>query len=195
MARIEMFISGVYRIQCVITKRQYIGQSSNAVLRFATHLLQLNGRRHINKALQQDWDQYGQNAFTFVVIKRIDCPRERCRVESSLINSKSLRGKLYNNTQLKQAKPTKKRRRAACKLSPFRERRYKCMPMQVVDSISHDDLPKLLTMNESAKRLGMSINNFKYHALKVSAPKAIGIGRQPKPFWYEADIAAWNPQR
>jgi hypothetical protein len=192
MTKINVFVAGVYSISCKATGRRYIGQSHSVILRIATHVSQLYGDRHINKQMQQDWNQYGPSAFSFDIIKRIECARERCKLESSLISNPRLRGKFYNNTIVKNASKRGSRRDADTGSAPP-ARRYKSIPMKLVDHLPPADLLELLTLSEAARLKSMSLNKFKYHALRGRVPLAVGIGMDPIPFWYRADVLAWNP--
>lgn len=57
--------SGVYRIVCVPTGRQYVGQSENVTKRLRTHRLRLEQGRHENPKLQNAWDKHGSASFVF----------------------------------------------------------------------------------------------------------------------------------
>lgn len=63
---------GVYVILNKVTMRAYIGKSNDMVTRFKQHKSDLNGRRHHNKNLQQEWDKYGDSCFKFEVFSAIE---------------------------------------------------------------------------------------------------------------------------
>lgn len=62
---------GIYGIVCNPTGCIYIGQTySYFSSRWSTHLSALKHGRHGSRALQEDWDKYGADAFTFCIL---DC--------------------------------------------------------------------------------------------------------------------------
>lgn len=65
---------GVYGIVNAATKQSYIGSSISVGARFNQHRRQLNdpmrrGLSHTNRALQEDWDIYGEDVFDFVLLE------------------------------------------------------------------------------------------------------------------------------
>lgn len=63
-------ISGVYCIKCKSLNKHYIGSSSNVMRRLNTHKLELSRGSHNNRALQYDYDKYGESDFEFKVIMK-----------------------------------------------------------------------------------------------------------------------------
>ena len=59
-------MTGVYMIQNNITGKKYIGSSFNVSSRMHDHLLELKRNRHTNKEMQEDFNKYGENSFSFV---------------------------------------------------------------------------------------------------------------------------------
>jgi group I intron endonuclease len=75
----ENAVVGIYLIQNIETSLFYIGQSSNITARWSSHRALLNrgangGDRHHSKMLQESWNEYGQDSFSFSIL-------ERCAVE------------------------------------------------------------------------------------------------------------------
>lgn len=52
------------------SRKMYIGKSFNPYYRFKKHMSNLRCNHHINKALQADFDKYGENSFTYCVLER-----------------------------------------------------------------------------------------------------------------------------
>lgn len=67
--RIELI--GIYCIRNTVTNKVYIGQSKNIITRWNNHISTLRKGNHPVTALQLEWNQYGENAFVFSVIKLI----------------------------------------------------------------------------------------------------------------------------
>ena len=65
-------LSGIYKIYCENTKKYYIGQSVNVINRLKQHLKELKNNKHINKELQTDFNNYGEDAFIFEKIKDVE---------------------------------------------------------------------------------------------------------------------------
>jgi group I intron endonuclease len=60
--------SGVYEIVNLINGKRYVGSSGRIDSRIKEHFFDLRGNSHKNAPLQQDWNEYGETAFEFLVI-------------------------------------------------------------------------------------------------------------------------------
>lgn len=60
---------GIYYITNVENGMQYVGESTNIENRVKIHLKQLRGNRHSNPGLQKDFNEYGENAFVFLLLE------------------------------------------------------------------------------------------------------------------------------
>lgn len=58
----------IYTITNTVNNKKYVG-CGNTPYRFQKHLYRLRTHRHSNKALQNDFDKYGESAFVFEVIR------------------------------------------------------------------------------------------------------------------------------
>ncbi len=63
---------GIYLIRNTITGKVYIGSSINIAVRWRHHINGLKAGRHKTPHLQSSWNQYGEAAFSFEVLKRCD---------------------------------------------------------------------------------------------------------------------------
>lgn len=63
---------GVYKIANTLTGDFYIGSSINLLKRFKEHQNRLIGNRHKNAHLQNAWNKYGEDKFSFEVILYCD---------------------------------------------------------------------------------------------------------------------------
>ena len=61
---------GVYKITNTKNGKVYIGQSVDIKNRFKTHKKQLRENDHDNCFLQDDWNTYGEDSFTFEVVQK-----------------------------------------------------------------------------------------------------------------------------
>ena len=61
-------MKGIYLIRCKSENKVYIGQSNNIKKRFSLHLANLRKNKHSNSYLQQAFNKYGENDFTYEVI-------------------------------------------------------------------------------------------------------------------------------
>lgn len=66
--------SGIYKIVHLSTGRIYVGSAANLSKRYGEHWRDLRANRHANRYLQNAWNKYGQDAFSFVVIEEIFIP-------------------------------------------------------------------------------------------------------------------------
>lgn len=61
--------SGVYAILNLIDGKRYIGSSVRVGKRLENHLSQLRKGCHVNTYLQNSWDKYGEQSFTFLLLE------------------------------------------------------------------------------------------------------------------------------
>lgn len=61
----------VYIIRCKTNGKRYVGVTKNPKGRFKTHKYELRTGGHRNKALQNDFDQYGDDDFEIKIIARV----------------------------------------------------------------------------------------------------------------------------
>lgn len=66
----ESVYNGVYLIENSITKRKYVGSSSNINKRLKTHKQHLQKGCHNNRKLQKDHDIYGLDSFKFIILEK-----------------------------------------------------------------------------------------------------------------------------
>ncbi len=58
---------GIYLIWCRKTSRFYVGKSEDISRRWDEHYAALNAGKHPNALLQREWNQYGSDAFVFLI--------------------------------------------------------------------------------------------------------------------------------
>lgn len=79
------YLSGVYKIENIHTNEVYIGSTSNMTKRWGIHLNRLRRNEHHSQKLQQAFNEYGVEAFTFSVIevcsKKESLKREKFYIE------------------------------------------------------------------------------------------------------------------
>jgi len=63
--------AATYLIMNTINGKVYIGQSTQYSRRWTTHKRNLRKNKHENKHFQQDWNEYGEDAFVFEVIEEL----------------------------------------------------------------------------------------------------------------------------
>ena len=64
--------SGVYQIRCVPTGKIYVGSAVDLRKRWYRHRWALRRGKHVNRYLQQAWDKYGAENFTFEILEFVD---------------------------------------------------------------------------------------------------------------------------
>lgn len=78
-------IIGVYMIRNLVNGKRYFGSSRNCLSRLNGHRGGLRRGDHINIALTQEWNEYGQDAFEFILIEETATLGEARRLENELI--------------------------------------------------------------------------------------------------------------
>lgn len=68
----KKFPIGVFQIRNLETGKIFLGSSLNLDAIRNRHLFQLNMGSHRNKALQADWNTYGESKFAFEIIEKIE---------------------------------------------------------------------------------------------------------------------------
>jgi group I intron endonuclease len=63
---------GIYAIICDAENKLYIGSSKNIGRRWSEHKRELNKHIHRNEFLQLDWDCYGSDYFTFMILEETE---------------------------------------------------------------------------------------------------------------------------
>lgn len=63
--------SGIYRITCTVTGKFYIGSAINLRRRHDNHFFHLQRNDHENPKLQNAWNKYGAESFTFEVLELV----------------------------------------------------------------------------------------------------------------------------
>ncbi|MHB9094837.1 MAG: GIY-YIG nuclease family protein [Eubacteriales bacterium] len=62
---------GVYQIKNQLNGKVFVGGTMNLSGIFNRHRFQLNSKCHVSKSLQEDWDLYGADAFTFDILETV----------------------------------------------------------------------------------------------------------------------------
>ena len=66
--------AGVYRVRCVANNKSLVGTSIDLPAMLNRQQSQLRMGGHPNKALQQDWNEHGAEAFEFEVLDTLEIP-------------------------------------------------------------------------------------------------------------------------
>lgn len=114
--------SGIYVIICTPLRKVYVGQSSHVSGRISHHRYSLRNGVHSIKALQEDWDTYGESAFQFRLLEQEADKHRRLKLEAEWIHKLDACTAGYNTaesgnakkrhslaTRLKQSKAAKER--------------------------------------------------------------------------------------
>ncbi len=67
---------GVYAIRNARTGQVYVGSSRRIEPRWVEHQRLLARKKHTNRLLQEDWDHFGGESFSLIILEQVD--RERC---------------------------------------------------------------------------------------------------------------------
>ena len=61
-------IYNIYKIICKTNKKEYYGRSQEVEKRFRAHKNMLRKNEHRNMYLQNDWNEYGEEDFEFIIL-------------------------------------------------------------------------------------------------------------------------------
>lgn len=92
---------GLYIIHCTLINKFYIGQSGNASYRLGRHYENLLVNKSDAQELQENWNKYGQDNFSFIVLASEPAYADekiRLDMENKLIDLNV--GSIYNIAQL-----------------------------------------------------------------------------------------------
>lgn len=67
-----MINCGIYMIENILNNKKYIGQSINISQRWKRHIYELNNNTHHNIKLQNSWNKYGSDSFSFNILEECD---------------------------------------------------------------------------------------------------------------------------
>lgn len=69
---VEVQISCIYRIKNLINGKVYVGETISNKRRWMMHKSQLRGGYHGNHYLQEEYDKYGEEVFTFEILEELE---------------------------------------------------------------------------------------------------------------------------
>jgi group I intron endonuclease len=72
---------GIYMITCIPTNKSIIGETGNIRKRINYHIQNLKENRHENPYLQNAWNKYGYDNFSFNVLEY--CEFEQCKIREN----------------------------------------------------------------------------------------------------------------
>lgn len=88
---------GIYRITNKENGMSYIGKTSmNFGDRWDHHRALLNGNKHSNHDLQNDWNQYGKDNFEFCIVEAVENDKNLNELEKKYVSEYKKLGKAYN---------------------------------------------------------------------------------------------------
>lgn len=96
--------AGIYKIECKITKKFYIGSSRRLKTRICEHKSRLRANSHQNIFLQRAWNKYGEDNFVFEIIEYVKDEDQIFDIEQSWLDSS---GCLYNENGFNLSKISK----------------------------------------------------------------------------------------
>lgn len=76
---------GIYKIINTKNNKIYVGSSVDIKKRWSTHRSKLRGSYHVNNYLQNAWNKYGEGAFEFEVIKKVNNYEELISAEQKYL--------------------------------------------------------------------------------------------------------------
>ena len=78
---------GIYQIRHDLSGRVYVGSAVSITKRCAQHIRELNRSKHHSQKLQNAWNKYGADAFSFSVIEEVSAPENLLAREQHWIDT------------------------------------------------------------------------------------------------------------
>lgn len=79
-------LSGIYSIINDLNGHQYIGSSIDIYRRFKEHKYYLHNGKHHSTYLQNAWDKYGENSFSFNILKVVERKENLIAIEQEFLS-------------------------------------------------------------------------------------------------------------
>lgn len=90
----------IYAIKCKETKRMYIGRTKQSTEeRIKAHLTLLRSKKHTNKLMQEDYNQYGEDNFEYYELEKEVSFKDRNRECFYMDKYKTCNSKYGYNTR------------------------------------------------------------------------------------------------
>ncbi len=87
---------GVYRIDCTVNGRYYIGRARDLIEREAIHWNSLDTGDHYNQEMQDDYNKHGRDSFTFTILEELPHIDDQKMAEQALLDKHIDDPKCYN---------------------------------------------------------------------------------------------------
>jgi group I intron endonuclease len=83
----EIPLGGLYVIQNMVNGKFYVGSAKNFWKRWVLHRHLLNNNKHHSPYLQNSWNKYGEEAFTFLPLQCVADKQERLKLEQHFLDT------------------------------------------------------------------------------------------------------------
>lgn len=141
-------ICAVYRIDCKANNKFYIGSSKNLTKRFYDHRYQLRYNLHLNKHLQNAWNKYGEDSFSFSIIETVTSENQLLFTEQFYIDllnpSFNIRTEAVSNRGLKHSEETinimKLKAKARCQTPGYKEAMSQRLKGRIISPSSREKM-------------------------------------------------------
>ena len=150
-------MKAIYKIQNKITGEMYVGCTSDFERRKYEHLNALYRGQHPNSRLQKAWDNFQENNFSFEILEQVASDSELFPKEQHYIEL------LQPDYNIMPGDATRRRERK----KPIKKHRERPTA----------NLPKLFTVKEAAKHLGLTRRTI-YTYIENKTLPAVKIGKE-----------------
>lgn len=110
-------VSGIYVIKCIANGKIYLGSSVDIARRWSSHLSQLKNDKHPNKQMQEDFNKYGWDRFSFRI--KTECLQRELYEQEAKYLARYNKDTLYN---VKRVLNTQKKIRRGKEAANYREK-------------------------------------------------------------------------
>nr|QUO98942.1 putative GIY-YIG homing endonuclease [Oedogonium crispum] len=172
--------SGLYLITCIPLEKHYVGESSDVTQRINAHKSALRRGIHVNRKMQEDFQNYGENAFVFQKLYFGMCISKEKRESFEYFILSTLpetnRYFFYGNRRKRSSISNLGRIESKKNLSATKKgRSLPCAERQQID-----DVKRLVSDKNKGKKIGkksLYVDSLYYESIAEASEK-IGISRR-----------------
>ena len=181
--------SGIYLIENTINKKVYVGSSNDIANRFRCHRFHLKNGTHGNSYLQNSFNKYGEEAFSFTILEYCDVEKLQESEIFWMTEKKSLRSQEGYNLSTEVDAPRRgykmtEEEKEAIKSNPLLKAHWKSNEKEIFAMPIDDNINPVALYFSSVKEAGAYFRADKPRAGKTRISDVLN-GRRPHSWGYQ----------